>query len=231
MGEEHDAPQHHLNQADWIARMNPGAVVFEMLPPELGPVATARAGDDPGALGDALQWEDRGWPDFGIYAPVFAAAEGALILGAELSRDDLSRAVDSGRANSAGGDDPFGLSIPLPTDEQMAREAEQAEAHCNMLPAEALPGMVAAQRLRDAALAEATLKALEASGGPVAVITGNGHARTDRGVPALLRMARPGLHVISIGQSSGGWDEAPFDVLIRTDPPADRAGDPCDAFR
>ncbi len=49
----------------------------------------------------------------------------------------------------------FGLDAPLPEDEQAAREAEQAEAHCGALPAEMLPGMVEAQRLRDAALARA----------------------------------------------------------------------------
>jgi hypothetical protein len=84
----------------------------------------------------------------------------------------------------------FGLTEALDPDEQAAREAEQQEAHCNALPEEILPGFVEAQRLRDAALAEAALAALADTGGPVVVVTGNGHARADWGVPALLAWPR-----------------------------------------
>jgi uncharacterized iron-regulated protein len=102
-------------------------------------------------------------------------------------------------------------------------------AHCDTLPASMLPGMVEAQRLRDAALARAARRALAETGGPVAVITGNGHARRDRGVPALLARAAPGLSVVSIGQlKAPPSSAAPFDFWLVTEP-ADR-GDPCAAF-
>ena len=57
--------------------------------------------------------------------------------------------------------------------------------------------------LRDAALARAVVKAMDATGGPVAVITGNGHARRDQGIPAVLAAAAPDLTVLSIGQIEG----------------------------
>jgi uncharacterized iron-regulated protein len=41
---------------------------------------------------------------------------------------------------------------------------------------------------------------LRETGGPVAVITGVEHARTDIGAPALLRLAKPDVTVLSIGQ-------------------------------
>ncbi|WP_375261211.1 ChaN family lipoprotein [Palleronia sp.] len=90
--------------------------------------------------------------------------------------------------------------------------------------------MVEAQRLRDAMLAQAALNAFDDTGGPVAIITGNGHARTDRGVPALLARARPELSVLSVGQTT---DEtvAPFDMVVMTEPPAGRDADPCAALR
>ena len=76
----------------------------------------------------------------------------------------------------------------------------QMDAHCGALPEEMLGGMVEAQRLRDAALAEGVLAALAESSGPVVVITGNGHARLDWGAPRMLERARPDIpsHVADI---------------------------------
>jgi uncharacterized iron-regulated protein len=102
-------------------------------------------------------------------------------------------------------------------------------AHCGALPAEVLPGMVQAQRLRDAALARAVVQAHRATGGPVVLITGTGHARRDRGVPAVLAQAMPDLSVLSVGQMEGSAGaDPPFDRWIVT--PALPRGDPCDAF-
>ena len=86
----------------------------------------------------------------------------------------------------------FGLDAALDPEEQATREAGQMAAHCDALPDHVLPGMVEAQRLRDAALSRAIVAAiLETDGGPVAVITGNGHARTDWGIPPMLTRALP----------------------------------------
>ena len=232
MGEEHDVPAHHVNQAAWVERLAPAAVVFEMLPPDLGPVAMERRGEDEAALGRALSWEARGWPDFDAYFPIFQSLGDALILGAEVGRDEILRAASEGPSSRIADPALYGLDIALPPPEQAAREAEQAEAHCGLLPEAALPGMVAAQRLRDAALAEAVLQALERTGGPVAVITGNGHARSDRGVPALLARARPELEVIALGQFTEPREAAPFDAWVVAEvPAARRAEDPCAALR
>mgnify|MGYP006311152977 CR=1 FL=1 len=124
----------------------------------------------------------------------------------------------------------FGLDQPLPEARQTRRERLQMEAHCGALPPDLLPGMVAAQRLRDAQLARVTLQARGDTGGPVVVITGNGHARTDWGVPAMLAKAAPGLSVAALGQIEAGGtpSEAPFDI-VETTPAIDRP-DPCAAF-
>ena len=64
----------------------------------------------------------------------------------------------------------------------------------------------------------------------VVVITGNGHARRDRGIPAMLALAAPGLTIVSLGQMEGtAPPDAPFDLVIVTDAP--ERGDPCLAFR
>ena len=125
----------------------------------------------------------------------------------------------------------FGLDQPLPPAEQAQRNRLQAKAHCDALPDTLLPRMVAIQRLRDAELARAALAALQDSGAPVVVITGNGHARADWGVPALIARAKPDVTVATLGQAETGAPLPPgrFDK-IETAPQADR-GDPCEAFR
>lgn len=228
MGELHDVAAHHANQAEWVSRMEPAALVFEMLSPALAEVAGAsRGADDLGAL---LEWEARGWPDFAMYAPIFDAAGAAAIYGAEVASDDLSRAVADGAAAVLGDDATrYGVDLPLPLEEQDDREALQDDAHCNALPPEMLAGMVEAQRLRDAVLARAAVQALEETGGPVAVITGNGHARRDWGVPLHIGFAAPEASVISIGQLVADEPGAPYDAVVLTADRTDR-GDPCDAF-
>ncbi|WOI55639.1 ChaN family lipoprotein [Palleronia sp. LCG004] len=233
MGELHDIAEHHANQAGWIDRMGPSAIVFEMLEPEQGEIATDMQGDPAEILGTALAWEERGWPDFNIYAPIFARANGARIYGASVARDRAALAVEDGAAAviGPGASESFALDIPIPLEERAIREAEQAEAHCGLMPPEMLAGMVEAQRLRDATLAQIAIRAFDETGGSVAIVTGNGHARNDWGVPVYLKAARPDLSVTSIGQYVDAESDAPFDhVVIAGGYPDDR-DDPCDALR
>lgn len=231
LGEVHDHPLHHAHQAAAVAAMAPKALVFEMLTPEQAARATPDLRHDAGALAAALDWAGSGWPDFALYAPIFAAAPEAAVYGAAVPRDQARRAVTEGAAAVFGAGDAarFGLDQPLAEAEQTQREADQQRAHCNALPEGMLPGMVAAQRLRDAALARAVVQAMEDTGGPVAVITGTGHARRDQGMPVPLARVMPDLRVVSIGQMEADpGADAPYDHWIVT-PPHPRP-DPCAAF-
>jgi len=231
LGEVHDNPTHHAHQARAVAAIRPAALVFEMFGPAEAARAAGVARTDAAALASALAWEGSGWPDFALYHPIFAAAPDALIAGGALARETVRRAFAEGAAAPFGADAArFGLDRPLQPADQAGREALQAEAHCHALPPEYLPGMVAAQRLRDAALARATLEAFEASGGPVVVITGTGHADRLRGIPAALAQAAPVLRVLAIGQTeSDPGPDAPFDLWIVTDPHP--RPDPCAALK
>lgn len=227
LGEVHDNPAHHAEQARRVAQIAPRALVFEMLTE----AQAARIPDGPlpdaATLADLLDWEKSGWPDFQMYYPIFAAAPGARIYGAGLDRE-------AARAAMQGGIDPeiamrFGLDAPLPPAEQAAREALQREAHCNALPEEMLADMVRVQRLRDAMLARATLEAFDATGGPVVVITGNGHARKDWGMPAILARIAPELKVHVLGQTEDGKPlDGIFDEVVSAPSPA--RDDPCAVF-
>ncbi len=229
LGEVHDNPAHHLTQAGIVAGLKPAAVVWEMLPPDAAARVAGVGTADAGRLAAALGWEALGWPDFAIYHPVFVAAGEAVHLGAALPGPDVRRAYEAGAAAVFGQDAAaFGLG-PLDPADQAAREAEQAAAHCGALPQEMLPGMVEVQRLRDAAFARTALAAFDAQGGPVVVITGTGHARRDRGVPAAIGAARPEVRVWALGQFEAEPEAgAPFDAVAVTDAPP--RADPCAVF-
>ncbi|MCV3271429.1 ChaN family lipoprotein [Roseobacter sinensis] len=231
IGEQHDNPAHHTLQAAWTRALAPTALVFEMLTPDQAARITPQLRRSESDLEAALEWEASGWPDFGMYYPIFAAAPDAQIFGAAVPRDQIRGLMQDALVDIFGAADAvrFGLDQPLPAAQQATRKEMQAEAHCNALPDEMLPVMVSVQRLRDAALARAALAAVSATGGPVVVITGNGHARADWGAPVYLETAAPDLAIFALGQGEdGSTPPGRFDVTV-DGPPVDR-GNPCDAF-
>jgi uncharacterized iron-regulated protein len=231
LGEVHDNPAHHMVQAEAIAAIAPRAVVFEMLTEEQAGRVDDDLIDDPDRLGVQLEWSESGWPDFEMYYAIFAAAKGAEFRGAAVPRDEARTALQIGVAPSFGGQaDAFGLTAELDAEQLADRLNLQLAAHCNALPVELLPGMVELQRLRDAVLARAALDALEETGGPVVVITGNGHARKDWGVPSYLARVVPEVAVFSLGQGEDGEDpEGGFDLVLDAD--SVEREDPCLAFQ
>ncbi|WP_428546684.1 ChaN family lipoprotein [Profundibacter sp.] len=220
LGEVHDNPLHHLGQARAIRAVKPKAVVFEMLSPEQAARIT------PDLLQDqaALEWEQSGWPDFAIYWPVFAALGQARVYGAARPRSEARRAFKEGAAAVFGAG--YGLDQPLPKAQLEQRKQEQFADHCEAMPLELMGGMVEAQRFRDAAFADTVMQAYRDTGGPVVLITGNGHARKDWGVPSMLE----GVKVLVVGfVEEPAEAEEPFDYWVVTKP-AERE-DPCLAFK
>lgn len=67
LGELHDSPIHHLNQATAVAAIAPRALVFEMLSPGQVQGLTELDRMDAETLGAALGWAESGWPDFEMY--------------------------------------------------------------------------------------------------------------------------------------------------------------------
>lgn len=226
LGEVHDNPVHHLHQAQAVAALSPTAIVFEMLTPEQAARVTPELRRDEAGLAEALGWDTSGWPEFSMYYPIFAASD-APVFGAALPREDVRRAFSDGAAAVFGAEaERYGLTDDLPEEIQTERQKMQFDAHCEAMPLEMMSGMVEAQRLRDAAFSRAVIEAYEATGGPVAVITGNGHARMDWGMPSVLAKAAPDFETLSIGQLEDTPLEAPpYDLWLVTEPtPRD---DPC----
>lgn len=261
LGEVHDNPIHHQNQAKIVAALQPDALVFEMIPQEFEDEVNELREEGAGRaqIAAALDWENSGWPDFAYYADILEAAPAARVFGAGQPLADVRRAMVEGATGPFGPDAAiYGLDVPLDSEEQAAREAVQEEAHCGTLPTEMLPGMVEAQRFRDAGLADAALWARTMTGGgQVVVITGNSHADKGRGMPAAIAIAAPEVEVLTLGQleddpgepqtdTGTGYGAASRAAEPAADAPADAVaeaydfyivspaperGDPCDALR
>jgi len=239
LGEVHDNPDHHVTQARIVAALQPDALVFEMIEAGQALAITPAVRSDPAELEALLEWEESGWPDFAMYFPILAAVPDAAIFGAGVPAEEVRRSVEDGAAAVFGdAAELFGLDRPLEAEQLALRLQLQQDAHCGAMPEALLPGMVEAQRLRDAALAEATVAALENARldddrPQVVIITGNGHAREDWGAPALLRTyfgQGRDIDIRTLGQFEAVVpDGAPFTRVVAADP-ADRP-DPCDSFR
>ncbi len=229
LGETHDNPAHHQVQAGWVTALKPKALVFEMLTEAQAAADAPELRSDQAALGAALGWADSGWPDFAMYYPILAASD-APIYGAAVPRETVQAAFDGDVMALFGeGAAAYGLADPLPEAQLSARLDLQFDAHCKAMPREALGGMIEVQRLRDANLARAVVRALDEVGPPVAVITGNGHARRDWGVPSYLARVAPELSVFVLGQSEDAvMPDGGFDLVL--DAPAVERPDPCEVF-
>jgi uncharacterized iron-regulated protein len=236
LGEVHDNPEHHVNQARIVEALTPNALVFEMIPQDKEQRVNdlRAAGADRETIRDELEWDASGWPDFDHYAQIMESAPDARIFGAGQPAADIRRAMVEGAAGPFGPDAAiYGLDVPLPPEELELRTEQMAQAHCHALPEDILAGMVEAQRFRDAGLADATLWARTMTGGgQVVVITGNAHADLERGMPKKLRTAAPEASIISLGQVEAppaADEDLPFDYILLTDAP--ERGDPCQSLR
>ncbi len=205
IGETHDNPDHHRLQLELIEAMvgagRKPAVAMEQLDREHQAAldrARAEQPRDAGYVVDAARFDRRGW-HWPFYEPIvaFALRNDLPLVAANLSRRDAFAVVE--RGYDALGQDVavrLGLSQPLASAPATAIETAVRDGHCGKLPERVVPRMAAAQRARDAVMADALLA--RASGGAV-LIAGNGHVRRDFGVPLQLAMRAPDRSVLAIG--------------------------------
>ena len=224
LGEVHDnAAQHALRVAALRKLVEQGArpaIAFEQFDRERQD-AIDRARKERPKDADYLIAEAKGSPSWQweLYKPFVALAlEYDLpIVAANLSRSDAMKLAT--RSPPPRPD--------VPREFVRAHEDAIAQGHCNLLPREALPGMARAQIARDRALASAI--ALYAARG-VVLLTGNGHARKDIGVPHWLAPeARTAALSIAFVERGGDEPVADFDAYVVTE--AAPRPDQCEALR
>ena len=236
IGEVHDNATAHRIRLGWIEALTAKrrmAVALEQFDaarqPQLDAASRTPAGardlpERARALAEAAGFDFRGW-DWAFYAPVveLALRRDLPLVAANLSRRDAARV--------ARGETPAALEPPGWGPAQRAALSEAIrDGHCGMLPESMIEPMAAAQRTRDAQLADSLLAAHRRSGLPVLLLAGNGHVRRDIGVPSYLAQRAPAARVVSIGLPESDEEPAPaFDRFVRV-PVAPRE-DPCAELR
>jgi uncharacterized iron-regulated protein len=245
IGETHDHPEHHQIQAQVIRSFKPKSVAFEMLNQSQQSALNHLPETSKNDWGGLLQWTQRGWPDFALYAPVF---EAAVTLDAHLIAAHPDRSVLKPLMLGSALDDQLradlSLDHPLPAQAQKSLEAEIIRAHCGHAPSSMISPMVEAQRLKDAWMARALIEAPK----PVVLIVGRGHTRPDRGIPWAIKqiLKRRGssttlrVKVLSLdiadpaqkerrGSTSIVTEDGGIVVSLMTAP--HRTDDPCERFK
>ena len=191
LGEVHDNAVHHLIRArliDAIAATGARpAVVLEQfdLDHDEALIAAQAGGANADQLAEAGQLDGKGW-QWPLHKPILEAAlaHGLPIRAGNLPRaqlreeervaDERSKTIGSARFRAARWTEA----------QQAALSADIVEGHCGQVPESAIPRIVLAQRLRDAAMAQALVAAATPAG--AILVAGNGHVRSDLGVPVYL---------------------------------------------
>ena len=229
LGEKHDDAEHHRLQAKMISALAKAgarpAVVFEMIEDDQQSVLDELAkkqGATPDDYRAALAWDTSGWPPFALYAPIFAAALEAKL---KIVAGNAPKALVKQVAFTGKG---AGDLEDLSPDAERDLKAELAEAHCGMLPPDALPAMALAQRVRDARIAEHARQTDKTAEPRAVVIAGNGHVRIDRGAPWAAGRGEPGIRQFALSfHEAGETSTAPYDAVWTTPamPPEDHCKD------
>lgn len=231
LGEVHDNARHHAMRAELLATLGPAPVVLEHIHADqtaaLEPLPSTSD-----ALFAALKWTESGWPDKAIFAPLFDQIIGRPLYAGEPERGRVRDVARQGLKALPDGDAArFKLDTGFPDAAQDALLTELEASHCGLMPKTAFGTMAIAQRYRDAFLADAAMTAA-AKHGRAIVLTGNGHARRDRGAPFALKQRgfdKPVLVVLFTESPPTNVDPAIADIIVST-PPATRK-DPCEEMR
>jgi uncharacterized iron-regulated protein len=208
LGEVHDNPEHHLIRARLIAAIAAAgvrpAVVFEQfdLDRNAALVAAEAAGANAEGLANAGRLDRKGWI-WPMHKPLL---EVALRLGLPVRAGNVSREMLRGDLQAAVDKDTGAIWYARLRNARWTEEQDAAlrtdivDAHCGKIPLAIVPRLVLAQRVRDAAMAQALVD--DATPNGAILVAGNGHVRADLGVPVYLHasgLPDAGARSISLG--------------------------------
>lgn len=243
LGESHGNRDHHALQARLVAAIDGklNGVVFEQITIDLQQAVVEHLSAEPGdtaGLGEAIDWASSGWPKWAIYEPI---AEAAVARDAEIVAGNLP--VAAVEQAMQGGDLPLdqflversGLALPLDPTHERGLLKTLDDAHCGLLPVDALPAMLTVQRSRDALMADRLATIM--GRGKAVLIAGAEHVRKDWGVPLYLASMAPAARVLSVAfvevdeQRTGPPHDLPYDFVWFTPRQKPLGFDPCAAYR
>ena len=217
LGEVHDNPEHHRVRGDILwprddrlastRNLRPAAVFEHIRTIQQVQLdrfyeqarKSRRLWGAPDLLKE-LAWESSGWPPGKIFEPLFAGALWAKLpihpgnAPRERTRA-LARGEEAGITPAEKARLDLARAMPEPLLQALALELEGS--HCGAVPASAFPAMSLAQRYTDAHLAGVLVDTADGQGGAF-LLAGNGHVRSDRGVPWYLRRLAPQRKLASV---------------------------------
>ncbi|HET8876643.1 MAG TPA: ChaN family lipoprotein [Casimicrobiaceae bacterium] len=210
LGEIHDDPAHHAIRARLLSEIaqrgaHPAVVMEQFdLNRDEALRAAQNAGGDAERVATAGELDRTGWR-WPLHEPIVAAALAARL---PLRAGNVSRRVLTGDLDAMLEKHPALRSrlhaAPWTDVQARSLRADIVESHCGMLPDSVVPRLVLAQRIRDAAMAQAL--AGDATDDGAILIAGNEHVRADRGVPVYLHA--PGFTDAGVRSVSVGFVEA-----------------------
>ncbi len=135
LGEVHDNAEAHNAQGALVRLLEPKGLAVEMIrtSDEAGLNAFLSGGGSTELIGEKVDWDESGWPDWSIYAPVFRYWKPGILTGAALPRAEVRRSMTDGAA-AIELDPPMKalLEQPLSDDAQDSIEAEMVASHCGL---------------------------------------------------------------------------------------------------
>jgi uncharacterized iron-regulated protein len=241
LGEQHDNPTHHSHQRAvveaLVARGVRPALAFEMLEEDQQADVDQALGGTLSNLDERLRWRTRGWPDIGMYQPLFeiAAREKLPVIALDLDPAVSRRIAREGLGSLGARAEGLASRLVADTAREEAIAGVIREGHCGLLPEARLPTMVDAWHARNVTMARRLAAALD-RGLTVVVIVGRGHQAAG-GLPAQLAALRPGTRQVVVDMIEASPDTRPEaavgaaagDAIWLT--PAVERGDPCAGLR
>ncbi|MBU6191390.1 MAG: ChaN family lipoprotein [Betaproteobacteria bacterium] len=238
LGEFHDNAAQHRLRLQWLRELAdraPITIVLEHLDADAQPrLDEARHMQDTRLpvstrarqLAESAGFRFDGW-DWTLIGPVveLALERNLPIQAANLSSSEAF-AIARGQPHALGSAVPTGWTPEV--EQRMARVIR--DGHCGLLPEVMIPAMVRAQRARDARIAEVVIE-VRAGGRRPVLLAGNGHVRTDLGVPLHLRDTAGSARIFAVGllEAPVSPDEGRFDAVRITE--AQERPDPCESLR
>ena len=206
LGEVHDNEEHHRIQASilkaLIAKNVGPTLAMEQFDIEHQAAIdnSLKAADvNANAVAEAGRFDRNGW-DWPFYEPIIVAAlEGkapiaAINLSRSASRKFMNEGIQAlGNARIA----ELALNAVWNETRNETLRREIIDGHCGSVPDGLLPKLLAAQRARDATMADIMIT--RGTANAVVATLGLGHARKDIGAPIYLAKRMPAASVLSLG--------------------------------
>ena len=247
LGETHDNILHHEYQAwvlDNVKRLGFSALVaFEMIDNTQGDIIKGKSYKTSKALIEDLNKVKTTWKYERRYRPLFDSILPAAysIFPANLDRKTIMGIAINGSESIPVTMQSYLEKNPLSDEQKDSLEKEIKMSHCGMENPHMTRAMMLTQQVKDAVMADSLLRNVDVD--KRILISGSGHARSDRGVPMYIRGERGDARILSLAwlevidqfnevkQYADQWGakSLPFDYVWFT-PRVDRP-DPCESFR